>query len=81
MEDKKENIDSVHEDDLEVFLKKIGLLEEFLDNKIKCKFCDDLVTKENVYSILPQSGSFHLVCNKPECVMKLSEHINERKNG
>lgn len=73
------DIDAVHSDDLERLLQKIGILESFKSGKIKCKFSSDIVTHENIYSVVKDSGTYKLVCDKAECVKDLMEFVATRK--
>ena len=44
---------------------------EYIDKRVKCPFCDDFLTLDNV-SILPStSGEYaDLICNSPVCLSK-----------
>ena len=78
MEQEKKKINAVHERNLVVLLEKIGLFEKVTAGLVKCKFCTNLITPENIHSILPESGGFNLVCDKPECVNELMQYLNEK---
>lgn len=79
MEKEYKNIDAVHADDLERLLERVGLLDKFNQGKVKCKFCGQAVTHENIYSVIKDSGSHKLVCDKAECVNKLMQFVAYRK--
>lgn len=78
MDDREQNIDALHERDIDKFLVQEGLLSAFQSNEILCKFCKTKISKENIYSILPESGAFNFVCQKNDCVAKLLEHLDEK---
>lgn len=80
-EHEKKQLNAVHEKDLDSLLEKIHLLEAFSAGKLQCKFCKTTITKENLYSILPESGTFNLICDKPECVNALLSYLEERKRS
>jgi hypothetical protein len=72
-------IHAVHDDDLEEFLKRINVLGKFTSGQINCSLCKETITRENLYSIFPDSGDIKFSCNKPECILALKTRI-EGKN-
>ena len=75
------NIDAIHTNDLSRLLAKIGLLDDFDNNKVKCKFCKQPVTHANIYSVIKDSGSYKLVCDKADCVQLLMQFLADRKKA
>jgi len=75
------NINAVHESDLEGFLSKIGLLDNFHEAKTKCKFCKDVVNLENIYSVIKDSDQYKLICNKASCVAALMVYLEDKRRG
>ena len=64
------------------FLKNLELYDDVLAGKKKCKFCKSVLTLESITYIFPEAGSIKMVCDKPDCINKLLDHINEGKlNG
>ena len=78
MDGREQNIDAIHERDIDKILKQEGLLDAFQREEILCKFCKTKITKENIYSILPESGAFNFICQKSECVANLLEHLDNK---
>ena len=74
-----ESLNAVHMDDLESLLNSCGIFDKYENKLIKCKFCRDTVDNENIYSVFKDSGSYKLVCDKPECMQALLGLINKRK--
>lgn len=74
-------IHAVHDDDLFEFLSNINLLGKFNSGQIKCALCKETITKENLYSIFPESGVVKFSCNKPDCVIALKTKIEGEKYG
>ena len=70
---KKQELDFVYDEDLLPVLEKIGIKNDFLAGKIKCHFCNAVVTEENLYSFFLEEGSVKMVCDKPDCIEKLKE--------
>ena len=80
-ERERKQLNVLHERDLDLLLERFGIKDIFLANQIKCKFCNRLVNKENVYSFLPESGMVNVICDAPECILQLSQYIEEKKKG
>lgn len=81
MERDANELNVVHEQDLEEVLRKAGLLERLQENTLKCKFCGINITLENIHSLLPQAEGFSLICDEPRCVQALSEYLLEKNKG
>ena len=79
MDENNKKLNTIHEKDLQNVLIKIGLFEDLQKGILRCKFCGEKIELQNIYSILPESGSFNLVCDKPECISKLIQYLNEKK--
>jgi hypothetical protein len=73
----KEKVNVVHDQDLEAFLDKIGVLQDYLSGEKKCKFCKIVMTLDNLHSVFPQSGDVKFVCDKPECIRELTGLLRE----
>ncbi len=71
-------VHAVHDDDLQAVLEALGLARAFAKGELRCKFCDDVMTWENLHSLFPEGGAIKLVCDKPECATALLEHLNAR---
>ena len=68
----------IHDDKIKYLLSNLELLTPIMEGKIKCKFCQEVVSLETINSIFPESGTIKVSCNKPECVLVLSEYLNEK---
>lgn len=71
-------IKAVHDDNLEQFLRNLGIYENLITEKIKCKFCNEILTLDNLSSVFPDSGSIKLTCDQPGCINKLNNYLNEK---
>jgi hypothetical protein len=67
----KFEVDAVYEEDLEIFLNSIGILDSLNDGYLKCEFCNETVTLENLISVYPYKEEIKLCCNKPNCYHSL----------
>lgn len=77
----KENLKTIHEKDFKAYLKKIKVLDLVENGKAKCKFCDEIITLKNIYSLFPESGQVRFVCEKSACIRQFSLHIREKRYG
>ena len=75
----RETLKAVHDDDLNELLRSLNIYNEFVHEKMKCAFCGDLVTYDNLHSLFPESGSIKLCCNKPQCVNSLVLRTETRR--
>jgi len=79
MEKHYQDMGAVHADDLTRLLSKVGLLKQFENGRLKCKFCGDVVVLDNIYSVIKDAGSYKVVCDKAECVNQLMAFLASRK--
>lgn len=79
MERVHKQVNTVHEKDLDGLLSKLGLSEKFEGGKLYCKFCKNVVNRENIYSVLPETGSVNIICDKPQCITDLLQYLEEKK--
>ena len=73
----KEEVRVVHDNDLDTFLESLGILKQFKQRELKCKFCKKPVTFENLHSVFPQSGTIKTVCDDVDCIRGLSGLLRE----
>jgi len=81
MDKDKKEMKAVHLRDLSNLLTKIEKKDDFDNGKIKCKFCKNTVTKENIYSLLNESGAIHFICDKAECISEFMTHLEKKKGN
>lgn len=79
MENDKKEIKAVHERDLDILLEKIAKKDDFHAGNIKCKFCKEVITKENLYSLFSESGSVNFICDKPLCIAEFMDYAANKK--
>ena len=75
----KKAINTIYDDQLETLLKNLGILNSIKQHKKKCKFCGERITLESISYIFPEAGDIKIVCDRPECIGKLIDHINKGK--
>jgi len=75
----KSTVTAVHDDDLIGFLKSMGLLSDVQAGRTRCRFCQGVITLENLNAIFPDSGTIRVSCDLPACVKMLMHHISTRQ--
>jgi len=68
----RETIHAVHESDLDEFLAKLGVLDDFKAGKITCSNCGVPITRDNLSFIYPSDGTVKFLCSAAACAMKRS---------
>jgi len=76
---KTETVNAVYDDDLMDILTELGVRHDFVHGKLKCAFCEDTITWDNLYSLFPDSGAVKVSCSKPECVERLIAKVEAQK--
>ena len=71
---KDNHIKAVYSSDIDAFLARLDALEQFNKGKFVCKYCEQVITRDNLYAIIPTPNkTVDMCCNKPDCVLSLSE--------
>jgi hypothetical protein len=74
----KKIVESVHDKDLENVLQKLNLLEPVKNAEIKCFYCNQTITIDNLQFIFTENDKIVISCNKPACVSRFTqEHGDE----
>lgn len=79
MEKEKINLKVVHDSELTGLLSKLGKLDDLQSGKLKCKFCRQVISLDNIHSLFPESGQVNLVCDQPDCVKNLLIYIQDKE--
>jgi hypothetical protein len=67
----EEKLKTVHDDDLEDVLRRLGVFNDFVGDRLKCAFCEDVITWDNLHSLFPDSGAVKCSCSKPDCINQM----------
>jgi hypothetical protein len=79
MADQRSTLRAVHDDDLEKVLDSLGVLGAFNQSRMRCAFCGDTITFDNLHSLFGDSGTVKASCSKPDCVKKLLARLDDRR--
>jgi len=62
------NVKLVHDDDLERYLRGLGIYDEIANRSARCAYCGEIADLDNVVAIVPVRGAPKVVCSKAKCV-------------
>lgn len=51
-------------------LEKLGLLQDFKEGKMKCFFCEETLTLENIGAFFDHEGKLVFTCDSHACIKK-----------
>jgi hypothetical protein len=60
-------IQAVHDDDLIVFLKSLGVYDKVINHEAKCFSCKQDVTLDNLQCVFPFDGQVCFCCSDDKC--------------
>lgn len=71
---------AVHEDELEKYLSSLGVLEDLIEGKFKCRYCEIKISLDNFLCIFPIGDEIAMSCENIKCyqfALKESKEILE----
>ena len=68
----------VHDSELLALLEKLRIKQDIEDQKIKCKFCKEIITLDNLHSLFSESKEIKIVCDSSECIKQLMSYYSEK---
>ncbi len=68
-------IEAVFESDLSQVLEDLELIEKFNASALKCTFCGDIISRDNLQYIFTRSNRIVVSCNGSQCITRSSEFI------
>ncbi len=74
----KEQFRALHPADVLAFFQGLGLSEEVNAGRVRCTNCGDAISAENFRAATRHQGRLLFVCNKPGCLVALTEISNRR---
>jgi hypothetical protein len=70
----RRRLKAVHDDDLVMFLRSLGLSPI---SGLTCKFCKRALDAAEVAAVFPQSGAVKVTCAEAGCLQALQELIED----
>ena len=74
-----DKIKEVHDSDLEKLLDNLGILSNIKAGNVKCHFCSNTITMENLHGVFPYEGKVCVSCDNTACINKLAQFIDDRR--
>lgn len=75
------NLAAVHDDDLELYLDRLGVRSRFSRGDVHCFSCEGVLSLETLAALFPDSGVVKVACSKPQCLLALVRWRDEHRNG
>jgi len=72
---------AIHDDDLEIFLRDLGVLQDIIEGKVRCSVCEGIIRLANIGAVYPVSGSVKVLCDAPACIRRYVHRQNEARNA
>jgi len=63
----KQKIEAVYESDLEKVLKDLELYDDIVGAKIKCAYCNNPITLDNLLCVFVEKGKLKVSCSRVPC--------------
>lgn len=70
----EKTIQTIYDEDLPKLLFDLGLKDDFDNSKIKCNFCGEVITKDNLLTIFSDGKEIKFSCNKENCKGKIPKN-------
>ncbi|CCZ82242.1 hypothetical protein [Odoribacter laneus] len=74
----REVIKAVHDDKFVQFLKSLEVYDFVIEGKAKCKFCGEVTTLDNIYTVFTESGTIKFACDSPACLAKMNSYLTNK---
>lgn len=71
---------AVYDDDLRKLLENLGVLDQFDNGQMICKFCGEVITENNLSAVFPDNGEVAIVCDKLDCSLQLNMRISTKED-
>lgn len=66
-----ENIKAVYHTDMVKLLKSLNMYNLIINKDVKCCFCGECITLDNIAAIIPDNSKIKICCNKENCYIKI----------
>ena len=67
----RKELRAVHDNDLEAFLERLGILEAIKEKHLTCASCGSIISLENFGGVFPIDNNVGVVCDRLECMAPL----------
>lgn len=71
----KKKLNAIYEKDIKEFLKSIGILQDIENKKVKCNFCGEVITIDNIAAVYPENNEVSVCCDKLDCYEQLKSKL------
>jgi hypothetical protein len=77
----KEKIIAVSNDDLDGFIRSLGLSEKLANGLLSCYRCGVQLSRQNIGCIYPMNREIRLCCNSLECLQQAIDETSPSRKS
>lgn len=70
----EKTIQTIYDDDLPKLLSDLELKDDFNNGEIKCSFCGEIITKDNLLTIFSDGKEIKFSCDKESCRVRIPKN-------
>ena len=74
-------VTAVDDDALGDFLSELGIASAIDRGEMRCQFCENALTRDNLAAVFPYGGHVAGVCAQPDCIRQLMRYRDESRNA
>lgn len=67
---RKTDVSLVEDEDLMALLSEIGKLDDLREGRLKCTYCEKVLSLENLSGFFVHNGQYHFLCDDRSCITK-----------
>lgn len=64
---KRITVNAVHDEDLERVLRDLGIFDDLVSGRLRCRNCDCVVGLSNLGAVLAEDGAVRVACMEKAC--------------
>lgn len=65
------NLRAVFDDDLDQLIDSLGLRDQFESGNIRCGFCNEVITFDNLRALTKIKDEIVVICDKAQCIDRI----------
>lgn len=75
----REKVPAIHERDLELIIKELGMYEKISARELYCSICESPLTIDTIECLYMQEDDIKICCNKGSCYKSVLKEIEINK--
>ena len=70
---KNDTVKTLYVNEFDNFMKKINQWDDFMNERCKCRYCESIITQNNLHALIPIDNHIEYCCSDPSCISSFSE--------